>query len=144
MKLLLLNRNPDLLEQGISFDDMKVMALSDVGIPYIDPDLNGDYKEIIERRDNQRSKLRFVSLFPSSNKFPRYLGLSEEEIGDEKLVDKFNSYLQQMGFISLNDERIGDILNVDENLSSRDQIIQLRDNLSQVLKEMWVVFNHSC
>ena len=127
------SRSPALIETPLSFSDVKVIALSDVGIPYIDPYLNDDYKTIIERRQNQRKISRGKSTFPSSSKLPRYLGLDPNVIEDENLRNKLVAYVQEMGFSSLNDERIINLLNIDPKLYSRDQILSLKENLHNLL-----------
>ncbi len=127
------SRTPDLIETPLSFSDVKVIALSDVGIPYIDPYLNDDYKTIIGRRQNQRKLSRGKTTFPSSSKLPRYLGLDPNVIEDTNLRNKLVSYVQEMGFSSLNDERILNLLNIDPNLNSRDQILVLKENLHALL-----------
>ncbi|MEE1117063.1 MnmC family methyltransferase [Methanosphaera sp.] len=128
------SRSPDLIETPLSFSDVKVIALSDVGIPYLDPYLNDDYKTIIERRQKQRKLSRGNTTFPSSGKLPRYLGLDPNVIEDENLRNKLTSYVQEMGFSSLDDERIINLLDIDLNLYSRDQILTLKDKLHDLLK----------
>ncbi len=129
------SRSPDLIDVPLSFSDVKVIALSDVGIPYLDPYLNDNYQTIIERRLNQRRLSRGKTTFPSSSKLPRYLGLDPNVIEDVNLRNKLVSYVQEMGFDSLDDERIMNLLNIDPNLSSRDQIITLKDNLHNLLSK---------
>lgn len=130
------SRYPDLIETPLSFSDEKVIALSDVGVPFMDPELSDDYQTIIERRQSIRDRIRGNTVFPSSNKLPRYLGIDPEEIDDEKLKNKLNSYVEEMGFESINDPRILQILNVDQSLESRNQIIMLEENLRTMLDLM--------
>lgn len=127
------SRSPDLIDTPLNFEDVKVISLSDVGIPYIDPNLDDDYDTILERRQNQRLALRGKTLFPSTSKLPRYLGMSPDEVGDESLLAKLNSYVVPMGFDSIDDERIVNLLDVDKNLTSRDQILELRRKLEELL-----------
>ena len=129
------SRSQESIDTPLSFSDIKVIALSDVGVPYIDPDLNDDYQSIIDRRQSRREKIRGKTVFPSSSKLPRYLGLNPEDIEDRSLSKKLNSYVQNMGFESINDKRIVDILNIDTDLSSRDQIILLEENLYNLLSK---------
>lgn len=117
----------------LSFGDEKMIALSDVGVPYIDPDLTDDFDVIINRRQNTREKIRGKTVFPSSSKLPRYLGINPDEIEDENLRNKLNNYVIAMGFESINDKKIKEILDIDFNLSSRDQIIALERNLNDLL-----------
>lgn len=127
------SRTQDLIETSLSFSDIKVIALSDVGIPFLDPLLNDDYLTIIERRQNQRRKSRGVTTFPSSSKLPRYLGLNPNEIEDESLREKLEFYVKEMGFTGLDDEKIINMLDIDQNLCSRDKILALKDNLHNLL-----------
>jgi len=127
------SKNIQLIETPLSVSDEKVIALSDVGIPFIDPDLDADFDTIINRRQGTRQKIRGVSVFPSSSKLPRYLGVDPETIEDEALRNKLNNYVKEMGFDSINDDRILEILDIDYGLSSRDQVLQLEDNLKNVL-----------
>lgn len=127
------SRSADVIDTPLSFSDIKVIALSDVGIPFIDPNLNNDYLTIIERRQNLRKKSRGSTMFPSSNKLPRYLGLNPQDIEDVALCTKLNSYMQKMGFTAIDDERIISLLNIDRTLPSRDQILELKNNLNSLL-----------
>ena len=129
------SRLPDLIDTPLSFSDIKVIALSDVGIPYIDPDLDDDYQTIIERRQNQRKTSRGVTTFPSSSKLPRYLGLNPNDIEDIALRNKLEGYVRDMGFVGLNDERIMNMLNINPDLTSRDKIINLKENLHKLLND---------
>ena len=129
------SRSADAIDTPLSFSDIKVIALSDVGIPFIDPDLSSDYLTILERRQNQRKTCRAITMFPSSNKLPRYLGLNPDDIEDDSLRAKLNGYVQKMGFNAINDERIVSMLNVDTSLPSRDQILALKENLELLLSK---------
>ena len=130
------SRFPDNIDTPLSFSDEKVISLSDVGVPFMDSDLSDDFYTIIDRRQNIRDRIRGVTVFPSSNKLPRYLGLDPEKIEDKKLRNKLNNYVKEMGFSAINDPRILKILQVDQNLPSRSQIIMLEENLHNVLDEM--------
>ncbi|MBE6494041.1 MAG: hypothetical protein E7Z84_05490 [Methanosphaera stadtmanae] len=127
------SKDVNMIEKPLSFSDVKMIALSDVGIPYIDPDLNDDYDAIVNRRQEKREKARFNYLFPSSSKLPLYLGVNPEEISDENLRNKLNSYVQQMGFTSLDDSIILAILDIDKTMPSKDQIISLQKQLNDIL-----------
>ncbi|RAP52588.1 MAG: hypothetical protein BZ138_02815 [Methanosphaera sp. rholeuAM270] len=129
------SRFPENIDTPLSFSDIKVIALSDVGIPFIDPNLSDDYLTIIERRQSQRKKSRGVTTFPSSNKLPRYLGLNPMDIEDVSLRNKLNAYMQKMGFESIDDERILSLLDVDEDLSSREKVLTLKSNLNSLLSK---------
>lgn len=127
------SKNTNLIENPLSISDEKVIALSDVGIPFIDPDLDDDFDTIITRRQSTRQKIRGLTVFPSSSKLPRYLGVDPDTIQDEALRNKLNRYVQDMGFDSICDERIMDLLDIDYGLCSRDQVLQLEENLKNLL-----------
>lgn len=126
----------DLLDKPLAFGDEKVIALSDVGVPYMDPDLSDDYNTIIARRQSIRSKIRGVSVFPSSSKLPRYLGIDPMEIEDETLRDKLNGYVQNMGFEALNDPRILSMLDIARNAPSKNQVLELEQNMEYILNSI--------
>lgn len=125
-----------MLDKPLAFGDEKVIALSDVGVPYMDPDLSDDYNTIIARRQSIRSKIRGVSVFPSSSKLPRYLGIDPMEIEDETLRDKLNGYVQNMGFEALNDPRILSMLDIDRNAPSKNQVLELEQNMEYILNSI--------
>lgn len=127
------SKNAQLIETPLSFSDEKVIALSDVGIPFIDPDLDADFDTIVNRRQSTRQKIRGVSVFPSSSKLPRFLGVNPDSIENEALRDKLNNYVRDMGFDSVVDERILEILDIDEKLPSSNQVLQLEENLKNIL-----------
>ncbi len=126
-------RSLEPIDKDLSFSDEKLIALSDVGVPFMDPELEDDYKTIIERRQSIRSKIRSKTVFPSSSKLPRYLGVDPEKIEDEKLRNKLNGYVQEMGFESIVDPRIMKVLNIDPELKNRDRILALQENLRKLL-----------
>ena len=119
------------LEKPLKSTDERMIGLSDVGIPFTDPNLNDSLENIYKRRQEERSKLKFNKLFPSTEKLPLYLGSNPEEIEDEKLKNKLTNYVQKMGFNSLNDPEIIDILKIPEESlgNSAEVIIQLRHNI---------------
>lgn len=129
------SRSADMIDTPLSFSDIKVISLSDVGIPFIDPYLTDDYSTIMERRQGQRKKVRGITMFPSSNKLPRYLGLNPDDIGDVSLADKLNGYVQNMGFNSIDDDRIISLLDIDKNQPSSNQILELKDKLFDLLSK---------
>jgi len=125
----------DVIDKPLSFADEKVIALSDVGVPFIDPDLSDDFDTIVGRRQDVRSKIRGVTVFPSSSKLPRYLGVDSDEV-DPKLLDKLNSMVSSMGFESINDYNVRAILDVDMSLDSSSRIIALERNLKDVIESL--------
>ena len=61
--------------------------------------------------------------------------MNPADIDDESLRNKLNSYVQDMGFEAINDDRIIELLDIDMDLNSRDQIILLEEKLHKLLME---------
>lgn len=62
------------IKKDISADDERMIALSDVGIPFRDPDLNSTANEIINNRTLERKKARGNYKLSSTVKTPLFLG----------------------------------------------------------------------
>ncbi|MEM4526060.1 MAG: MnmC family methyltransferase, partial [Methanothermobacter sp.] len=62
------------MRESLSWDDERMIALTDVGIPYRDPNLEDNREKIIERRENERMLVRNATRLPSSYRTPIYLG----------------------------------------------------------------------
>ncbi|MDO5851789.1 MAG: MnmC family methyltransferase [Methanobacteriaceae archaeon] len=119
------------LEKPLKSVDERMIGLSDVGVPYTDPYLNDSLETIYKRRQEERSKLKFNKLFPSTEKLPLYLGMDPDEIEDEKLRNKLVDYVQKMGFSSLDDPEIKNILEIPSEAigNSSETILQLKNNI---------------
>ena len=87
---LTLNRIPKSLKQS----DERMIALSDAGISFSDPDLNSSTEEIIEKRQIERMALRGHYKMASTVKTPVYLASDLEDIKIKRRVlkhlEKFN------------------------------------------------------
>ncbi|MBC7118277.1 MAG: hypothetical protein H5T38_04885 [Methanobacteriaceae archaeon] len=66
--------SPKPIGKGLSWDDERMIALTDVGIPYRDPNLEDGREEIIKRRKSERRIVRNANMLPSSYRTPIYLG----------------------------------------------------------------------
>jgi len=75
----------------LPWDDERMIALSDAGIPYRDPDLEDSREEIIERRENERRLARNVTRLPSSLRTPTYLGSKTPEKYSAKILKNLKS-----------------------------------------------------
>lgn len=58
------------------------------------------------------------------------------EIEDETLRDKLNGYVQNMGFEALNDPRILSMLDIDRNAPSKNQVLELEQNMEYILNSI--------
>ena len=61
------------IEKPLSSNDERMVALSDAGIPFRDPELDNSGFEIKERRQNERAKARIEYKLASTVKSPVYL-----------------------------------------------------------------------
>ena len=62
------SRAPEVIERQLSANDERMIALSDAGIPFRDPKLNGSSDELIEKRENERKSVRGTIRFASTVK----------------------------------------------------------------------------
>ncbi len=75
--------NLENIKVDISDDDERMIALSDVGIPFKDPDLNSTSNEIMNNRTLERKKARGNYKLSSTVKTPLFLGkkLDNDRLG---------------------------------------------------------------
>jgi tRNA U34 5-methylaminomethyl-2-thiouridine-forming methyltransferase MnmC len=91
--------NADLLAKQLSPDDERMIALSDAGTSFKDPDLNESPKSILFNRTQERKSLRGVEKFASTVKTPIYLN---KEISDARLKRRVLKNLEKFGITNLN------------------------------------------
>ena len=85
--------NPKNLTKSLPKNDEIKMALSDVGIPFRDPNLNLSSEEILENRTEERHKARHNTKISSAVKTPIFLG---QEMDDEPLKRRVERNLVKM------------------------------------------------
>ncbi|MDD1774554.1 MAG: hypothetical protein LUQ24_03390 [Methanobacterium sp.] len=90
--------NPNLLAKQLSSDDERMIALSDAGISFKDPDLNESSNSILINRTRERESLRGLEKFASTVKTPIYLN---KEISDAQLSRRVLKNLERLGISSL-------------------------------------------
>ncbi|MFA0832556.1 MAG: MnmC family methyltransferase [Methanobacterium formicicum] len=90
-----LNRIPKSLNQS----DERMIALSDAGIPFRDPDLNSSTDEIIEKRQLERMALRGHYKMASTVKSPVYLA---SDLEDMKIKRRVLKHLEKFNINDLN------------------------------------------
>ncbi|EKF86494.1 MnmC family methyltransferase [Methanobacterium formicicum] len=90
-----LNRIPKSLNQS----DERMIALSDAGIPFRDPDLNSSTDEIIEKRQLERMALRGHYKMASTVKSPVYLA---SDLEDMKIKRRVLKHLEKFNINELN------------------------------------------
>jgi hypothetical protein len=85
--------NPKNLTKSLPKNDEIKMALSDVGIPFRDPNLNLSSEEILKNRTEERHKARHNTKISSAVKTPIFLG---QEMDDEPLKRRVERNLVKM------------------------------------------------
>lgn len=85
--------NPKNLTKSLLKNDEIKMALSDVGIPFRDPNLNLSSKEILDNRTEERHNARHNTKISSAVKTPIFLG---QEMDDEPLKRRVERNLAKM------------------------------------------------
>ena len=89
--------NPLMLDTSLPKNDEIRIALSDVGIPFRDPNLNDKSEVILERRTEERHEARHTTKISSAVKTPIFLG---QEMDDEKLKRRVERNLAKMNIPS--------------------------------------------
>ena len=85
--------SPRNLTKSLPKNDEIKMALSDVGIPFRDPNLNLSSKEILDNRTDERHLARHNTKISSAVKTPIFLG---QEMDDEPLKRRVERNLAKM------------------------------------------------
>lgn len=95
-------RNPEMIKKPLSTDDERMIALSDAGIPFRDPELNESSQEIIERRQKERKSVRGIAKFASTVKTPLYL---YKDIEDTRLKRRVLKNIKMFGIEGLESKK---------------------------------------
>ncbi|WP_407414866.1 MnmC family methyltransferase [Methanobrevibacter sp.] len=127
----------DMLDTSLPKNDEIRIALSDVGIPFRDPDLNNSSEEILERRTEERHAERHNTKISSAVKTPIFLA---QEMDDEKLKRRVERNLAKMNIPSTTSDEAKYIVEIENNYeekqsiknNSRDRILDMREKLKKV------------
>jgi len=92
------SRNPEHIKKSLSDGDERMIALSDAGIPFRDPEFNGSSDEIIKKRENERKYVRGTKKFASTVKTPVYLG---KDVNDKRLERRLIRNVNALGITGL-------------------------------------------
>lgn len=90
--------NPEMINKQLSSDDERMIALSDAGVPFKDPDFDCSSTDILNRRDEERKLARGKTKFSSTVKTPIYLG---KDLEDGRLKRRVLNNLKKLGFNDL-------------------------------------------
>ena len=129
--------NPLMLEWSLPRNDEIRIALSDVGIPFRDPNLNGSSDFILEKRTEERHLARHNTKISSAVKTPIFLGC---EMDDEKLKRRVERNLAKMNIPSTTSPEAKYIVEIENDYqekqsienNSRDRILNMAEKLKKV------------
>ncbi|MDR0911749.1 MAG: SAM-dependent methyltransferase [Methanobrevibacter sp.] len=140
----------DRINLDLDSDEERLIALSDLGIPFRDENLTLNSQEVINQRNSKRKKLRNKTLISSAVKTPIYLGidLNQENITknnhiiEDKLKRRILRNLNEFGLdstISSDAMKIIASQNMDDKENyknnSRDRILAMKKALNNFFKE---------
>ena len=129
--------NPLMFDTALPKNDEIRIALSDVGIPFRDPNLNDESKTILERRTEERHAARHTTKISSAVKTPIFLA---SEMDDEKLKRRVERNLSKMNIPSTTSKEAYYIVECENNYSkkqdaennSRNRILDMKKRLKKV------------
>ena len=129
--------NPMMLDTALPKNDEIRIALSDVGIPFRDPDLKSDSASILEARSEERHNARHTTKISSAVKTPIFLAC---EMDDEKLKRRVERNLAKMNIPSTTSKEAYYIVECensytekqDENNNSTNRILEMKKRLKNV------------
>ena len=134
--------NPLMLDTSLPKNDEIRIALSDVGIPFRDPNLNNSSEYILEKRTEERHNARHNTKISSAVKTPIFLAT---EMDDEKLKRRVERNLAKMNIPSTTSPEAFYIIECEENYStkqdaennSRNRILNMEERLKKVKSGNW-------
>ena len=132
-----------MIKKSLSESDERMIALSDAGIPFRDPELNGSSSEIIMRREEERKSVRGTRKFASTVKTPVYLG---KNVDDPRLERRLLRNINSLGITDLKSKKAMYIIcpQFDECIcgcrapkldNSYSRINEMAKRLSKIVKE---------
>jgi len=129
--------NPLMLDTALPKNDEIRIALSDVGIPFRDPNLNNSSDYILEKRTEERHNARHTTKISSAVKTPIFLAC---EMDDEKLKRRVERNLTKMNIPSTTSDEAFYIVECensyskkqDEKNNSRNRILDMEKKLKKV------------
>ena len=129
--------NPMMLDTALPKNDEIRIALSDVGIPFRDPNLNNSSDYILEKRTEERHDARHNTKISSAVKTPIFLAC---EMDDEKLKRRVERNLAKMNIPSTTSPEAFYIVECEEKYcseqdsenNSTNRILDMRERLKIV------------
>ena len=117
--------NPEMLDWSLPKNDEIRIALSDVGIPFRDPNLNNTSDVILESRTEERHFARHNTRISSAVKTPIFLG---DEMDDEKLKRRVERNLVKMNIPSTTSPEALYIIECENNYSKKQDAVNNSTN----------------
>jgi tRNA U34 5-methylaminomethyl-2-thiouridine-forming methyltransferase MnmC len=135
-------RNPEIIKKSLSYNDERMIALSDAGIPFRDPELNELSEKIIKRREEERKSARGFKKFASTVKTPLYL---YKDVEDSRLKRRVLKNINLLGIDDLMSKKAAFIVcpQFDECIcscgsgkidSSNERINEMSNRLSLIIQ----------
>ncbi|MBQ6511852.1 MnmC family methyltransferase [Methanobrevibacter sp.] len=134
--------NPVMLDTSLPKNDEIRIALSDVGIPFRDPNLNNSSEYILDKRTEERHNARHNTKISSAVKTPIFL---TSEMDDEKLKRRVERNLAKMNIPSTTSHEAFYIVECEENYSTKqdaennstNRILNMKERLKKVKLGNW-------
>ena len=129
--------NPLMLDYSLPKNDEIRIALSDVGIPFRDPNLNNSSEYILDKRTEERHTARHTTKISSAVKTPIFLNC---QMDDEKLKRRVERNLAKMNIPSTTSKQAKYIVECEDNYSekqdeknnSRNRILEMEKRLKEI------------
>ncbi len=129
--------SPKNLTKSLPKNDEIKMALSDVGIPFRDPNLDLSSREILDNRTEERHNARHNTKISSAVKTPIFLG---QEMDDEPLKRRVERNLAKMNIPGVLSEEAFYLMEVEDNYleeylednNSRTRILEMAKRLDEI------------
>ena len=129
--------SPKNLTKSLPKNDEIKMALSDVGIPFRDPNLDLSSREILDNRTEERHNARHNTKISSAVKTPIFLG---QEMDDEPLKRRVERNLSKMNIPGVLSQEAFYLMEVEddyleeylEDNNSRTRILEMAKRLDEI------------
>jgi len=126
------------ISKNISINDERTIALSDAGIPFRDPNLDLNSKDILENRSNERLLARHNYKISSSAQSPIFFG---KNVSDERIKRRILRNFNKVNIPDLKSKEAFYIIEPQKNhdkkpsidFNSKDRIIAMNKRLFNVI-----------
>lgn len=140
--------NPKNLTKSLPKNDEIKMALSDVGIPFRDPDLNLSSQEILDNRTEERHNARHNTKISSAVKTPIFLC---QEMDDEPLKRRVERNLAKMNIPGVLSDEALYIVEVEndymeeylEDNNTRTRVLEMMKRLDEIKNKKKMSINEN-